>query len=237
MTRLSCQNLELQLDAVDIPCHEADTQGSYARSTADDERRPADAVQSQRRTYYEDDSMVYMNVSEISKRQEYETIDRRPFPPMPDVNDEPIRILSSGWKEFKTPGGRYALSLSNGVALCGCRSYYFHPESGLCQWKPPRTTHPSSAMSASVCIPRRSASRESPATTMSEVFVEMPLRDCNIDEASVTKVVPLQSCDDDTHLYAKPTHATHEDAGRSYHNYGYSSDSTHNAQVRNLEAR
>ena len=54
-----------------------------------------------------DDSHVYANLSEISKHDEIEAIDRRPIPPFPDATDEPIRVISNGWKEYKTLGGRY----------------------------------------------------------------------------------------------------------------------------------
>uniref|UniRef100_A0A0N4Z985 WW domain-containing protein n=1 Tax=Parastrongyloides trichosuri TaxID=131310 RepID=A0A0N4Z985_PARTI len=66
----------------------------------------------------DNDEHVYANLSEITQ------IDRAPDPPMPEDEDVPIRILPTGWREYKTPGGR---------------SYFYHPVMQVCQWKPPRT--------------------------------------------------------------------------------------------------
>uniref|UniRef100_A0A0K0E996 Rho-GAP domain-containing protein n=1 Tax=Strongyloides stercoralis TaxID=6248 RepID=A0A0K0E996_STRER len=66
----------------------------------------------------DDDEHVYANLSEITQ------IDRAPDPPMPSEDTQPVRILPTGWREYKTPGGR---------------SYFYHPVMLVCQWKPPRT--------------------------------------------------------------------------------------------------
>jgi len=55
---------------------------------------------------YSDDPLVYANLEEIARRNEIEDIDRRPNPPLPGPKDEPIRVLPSGWNEYKTMGGR-----------------------------------------------------------------------------------------------------------------------------------
>ncbi|TKR64727.1 hypothetical protein L596_025217 [Steinernema carpocapsae] len=60
---------------------------------------------------------VYANLIELEK------INRRPVPPTPDPNEEPLRTMPNGWQEYRTKGGR---------------SYFFCPETGVCQWKPPR---------------------------------------------------------------------------------------------------
>jgi hypothetical protein len=43
-------------------------------------------------------------------------------PPIPDVNDEKVRSVADGWIEYSFGG----------------RPYFFHPQSGLSRWKPPR---------------------------------------------------------------------------------------------------
>ncbi|CAD5215570.1 unnamed protein product [Bursaphelenchus okinawaensis] len=70
-----------------------------------------------------DDGQVYANLSEISRKKEADIIDRRPYPPKPNFNEPPLRVLSNGWREYKTIGGR---------------SFFYSPLSEECQWKPPR---------------------------------------------------------------------------------------------------
>uniref|UniRef100_A0A0K0FC67 Rho GTPase-activating protein 27 n=1 Tax=Strongyloides venezuelensis TaxID=75913 RepID=A0A0K0FC67_STRVS len=66
----------------------------------------------------DEDEHVYANLSEITQ------IDRAPDPPLPGEDTYPIRVLPTGWREYKTLGGR---------------SYFYHPVMQVCQWKPPRT--------------------------------------------------------------------------------------------------
>ncbi|KAL3068338.1 hypothetical protein niasHT_030629 [Heterodera trifolii] len=86
---------------------------------------PHQTNNSRQNSWQEDDGLVYANLSEITRRKEIEEIDRQPFPPYPDASAQPIRISTNGWREYRTLGGR---------------TYYFHPEQGICQWKPPRST-------------------------------------------------------------------------------------------------
>nr|CAD2187797.1 unnamed protein product [Meloidogyne enterolobii] len=73
----------------------------------------------------DNNSLIYANYGEISRLQELQEIDRRPYPPFPDASSSPLRIIANGWREYRTLGGR---------------SYYYHPLNKICQWKPPRTT-------------------------------------------------------------------------------------------------
>uniref|UniRef100_A0A914V2S2 Uncharacterized protein n=1 Tax=Plectus sambesii TaxID=2011161 RepID=A0A914V2S2_9BILA len=63
----------------------------------------------------EPSSHHYQNVQEL----ENAAAER---PPAPDVSDEPVRVLNDGWVEYSLNG----------------RPYFFHPHTGLSQWKPPR---------------------------------------------------------------------------------------------------
>jgi hypothetical protein len=72
---------------------------------------------------YEDDPHVYVNLSAIESKRLWDDIDRRPDPPTPPQGTIPIRILPTGWQEFKTPGGR---------------TYFYNFDHGFGQWKPPR---------------------------------------------------------------------------------------------------
>uniref|UniRef100_A0AC34FCU7 Uncharacterized protein n=1 Tax=Panagrolaimus sp. ES5 TaxID=591445 RepID=A0AC34FCU7_9BILA len=72
---------------------------------------------------YEDDPHVYVNLSAIESKRVWDDIDRRPNPPTPPPGTTPIRVLPTGWQEFKTPGGR---------------TYFYNFDHGLGQWKPPR---------------------------------------------------------------------------------------------------
>jgi hypothetical protein len=46
-------------------------------------------------------------LDEIQRKKEADLIDRAPRPPIPSEDDQPIRILrNSGWREYKTIGGR-----------------------------------------------------------------------------------------------------------------------------------
>lgn len=53
-----------------------------------------------------DDGLVYANLAEITLHNNAELLDRQPFPPRPDLREEPIRVLHNGWREYKTLGGR-----------------------------------------------------------------------------------------------------------------------------------
>lgn len=70
-------------------------------------------------TYF-DDETVYANLSEINRRNELENIDRKPFPPFPDAGVEPNRILPSGWREYKTLGGRYVYTIEEFFFKISC---------------------------------------------------------------------------------------------------------------------
>jgi hypothetical protein len=54
-----------------------------------------------------DDTQIYANLAEIELKKQADFIDRQENPPFPSVNDQPIRTLRNGWKEYKTIGGRY----------------------------------------------------------------------------------------------------------------------------------
>ncbi|CAD5221520.1 unnamed protein product [Bursaphelenchus xylophilus] len=70
-----------------------------------------------------DDGLVYANLAEISLQKKADLIYRQPFPPKPNFNEPPLRVLSSGWREYKTIGGR---------------SFFYNPSTEESQWKPPR---------------------------------------------------------------------------------------------------
>ncbi|KAI1721302.1 rhoGAP domain-containing protein [Ditylenchus destructor] len=124
-----------------------------------------------------DDEHVYANVAEIARRDQIDDIDRRPYPPFPNDNMVPIRTLPSGWQEYKTLGGR---------------SYYFHPEERICQWKPPRNSQNKNLMGVSMHSSHyQSASDDhcEPSTSSTELFTELPLRsEYNFTRASTDSI-------------------------------------------------
>ncbi|GMT19297.1 hypothetical protein PFISCL1PPCAC_10594, partial [Pristionchus fissidentatus] len=65
----------------------------------------------------ENDEHIYTNLAEMAE------INNRPLPPVPEVNDEVLRVLNGGWQEYQTQAGR---------------SYFHHSETGRSQWNPPR---------------------------------------------------------------------------------------------------
>jgi hypothetical protein len=59
-----------------------------------------------------DDTEIYANVAEIELKKRADFIDHQKDPPIPGVDDEPIRVLkTSGWREYKTIGGRLVFDL------------------------------------------------------------------------------------------------------------------------------
>ncbi|MFH4978471.1 hypothetical protein AB6A40_005180 [Gnathostoma spinigerum] len=72
------------------------------------------------------DSHIYANIQEMQEES------RNRLPPIPPNINEAVRELEHGWREF--------------VTECG-RPYFFNIETGICQWKPPRSLAPPSLSS------------------------------------------------------------------------------------------
>ncbi|KAK0420273.1 hypothetical protein QR680_014595 [Steinernema hermaphroditum] len=126
-----------QLDAVVIDAAIAST--SSTTVAANDDVPPVPS------THEDEPEHVYANLVEL------EAINRRPVPPTPEPGDEPIRQMPNGWSEYRTRGGR---------------SYFYCPETGVCQWKPPRMLLSASQVNALMSNRRASEDDGTPYSMM-----------------------------------------------------------------------
>ena len=80
--------------------------------TTSDDYSPTEENTGQRST---NDGTIYANVSEIETKKRADFIDRQPVPPRPSANQDPIRVMQNGWREYKTLGGRFVLAPYGGM--------------------------------------------------------------------------------------------------------------------------
>uniref|UniRef100_A0A1I7Y8B8 Rho-GAP domain-containing protein n=1 Tax=Steinernema glaseri TaxID=37863 RepID=A0A1I7Y8B8_9BILA len=146
-----------QLDAVVI---DAAIPSTSSNRNANDDVRDASSPNDD---VFDAPEHVYANLVEL------EAINRRPVPPAPEPDEAPIRHMPNGWDEYRTRGGR---------------SYFYCPETGVCQWKPPRMLL-SAAQVNLLMLNRRASEDNGTASTMKPSQVAATL-----DSPTVTPPTP-----------------------------------------------